>query len=320
VILREMTALYREYLAGRQTPLAEPPIQYADYASWQRKWLSGEVLDRQMDFWLGALEGAPFDLALPTDRPRPKVQTYSGAARPFELSRELTESLRTLGGRHNASLFMTLLAAFQTLLGRYSGQDELCVGSPIAGRNRAETEGLVGLFVNTLVLRGDLSGNPSFEELLARTREATLSAYAHQDLPFEQLVQRLQPERDMRRTPLFQVVLSLHNVPMPEMELPELSISPVVVPSDTAKFDLCLELEENDAGLKGWLEYNTDLFDRSTVDRILEHFAALLEQIVSDPRQRLLDIPFATTESDFVETPLHPSLDRDEAFDFGGFR
>jgi myxalamid-type polyketide synthase MxaB len=320
VILREMTALYRAYRAGRPSPLKEPSIQYADYASWQRKWLSGELLNRQLDFWVGELEGASFDLALPTDRPRPKVQTFRGAAHPFGLSRELTESLSNLGRRHNASLFMTLLAAFQTLLSRYSGQDQICVGSPIAGRNRVETEALVGLFVNTLVLRGDLSGNPRFEELLARTREATLRAYAHQDLPFEQLVQRLQPERDMRRTPLFQVVLSLHNVPIPDLELPEISISPLAVASDTAKFDLVLELSESEAGLKGWLEYNTDLFDPPTIERMSGHFAALLERIVSDPGQRLLDIPFASTESGLLETPLHPTLDRDEAFDFGGFR
>ena len=189
---------------------------------------------------------------------------------------------------------MTLLAAFQTLLYRYTGQEDICIGSPIANRNRSETEGLIGFFVNTLVLRTDMSENPSFQELLGRVREVALGAYAHQDLPFEQLVEALQPERSLSHQPLFQVMFALQNAPMPALELPDLTLSSLKIDSGTAKFDLTLSMEDTEQGLVGSLEYNTDLFDAATITRILKHFQTLLEGIVANPEQRLLALPLLT--------------------------
>src|SRR5205085_1638025 len=208
VLVREVAALYEAYVEGRESPLAELTIQYADFALWQQEWLSGEVLDGQLQYWKRQLGGAPAVLDLPTDRIRPTLQSYRGAVQPLALSTEVSEALKALGRRESVTLFMTLLAAFQTLLYRYVRQDEIVVGSPIANRNRAETEQLIGFFVNTLVLRTDMSGDPSFRELLGRVREVALGAYEHQDVPFEQLVDELVTDRDRSRTPLFQVLFN----------------------------------------------------------------------------------------------------------------
>jgi len=294
VLIRELAALYEAFSTGKPSPLPELPIQYADFAHWQRQWLQGEVLAAQLSYWQQQLAGAPAVLELPTDRPRPAVQTFRGATQFLALPEPLSQKLKTLSQRSGVTLFMTLLAAFQTLLYRYTGQEDICIGSPIANRNRSETEDLIGFFVNTLVLRTDMSENPSFKELLLRVREVTLGAYAHQDLPFEQLVEALQPERNLSHQPLFQVMFVLQNAPMSALELPDLTLSSLNIDSSTAKFDLTMSMEDTEQGLVGSLEYNTDLFDAATISRMREHFQTLLEGIVAEPDQRLSDLPLLT--------------------------
>ncbi|MFL9817591.1 amino acid adenylation domain-containing protein [Tolypothrix campylonemoides VB511288_2] len=299
VLVNELAAIYQA--AYNNVPIALPklPIQYADFAVWQRQWLQGEELTKQVGYWKEKLAGAPALLEMPTDRPRPAIQTYKGATEKFKLSQELCEALTALSQRQGVTLFMTLLAAFQILLYRYSGQTDICVGTPIANRNRAETEGLFGLFLNTLVLRGNLSGNPSFVDFLLQVRSVALGAYAHQDLPFEQLVEQLQPERSLSHTPLFQVMFVLHNTPMQVLQLPNLTLSPLELESSTAKFDLNLTLkntaqgfsENTDVGLSGFLDYNTDLFDATTIARMAEHYLTLLEAVVANPHQKISELP-----------------------------
>jgi len=291
VFLRELAALYEAFCNNVPLVLPELPIQYADFAVWQRQWLQGEVLESQLAYWKQQLDDAPALLELPTDRVRPAVQTFRGAFQTFTLSKELSDALMTLSQRQGATLFMTLLAAFQTLLYRYTGQTDICVGTPVANRNRSEIEELIGFFVNTLVLRTDVSGNPSFEDVVSRAREVALGAYAHQDLPFEQLVEELQPVRSLSYTPLFQVMFALQNAPMPSLELPGLTLNPLATESATAKFDLTLSVENTEQGLVGSWEYNTDLFDAATITRMAGHFQTLLEGIVANPEQRLLNLP-----------------------------
>ncbi len=296
VLLRELGALYGAFSAGRPSPLPDLSIQYVDHAVWQREWLSGDVLRAQLDYWKKQLAGAPPALELPTDRPRPAVQTYRGATVPIALSRELSAGLAALGRREGVTLFMTLLAAFQVLLARYTGQDDIVVGSPIAGRTHVETEGLIGFFVNTLVLRTDLSGEPTFRELLARVREVTLGAYTHQEVPFEKLVQELAPARDLSRSPLFQVMLLLQNAPREALSLGEVTLGIVDVERTTAKFDLSLSLSETGEGLRGTLEYSTDLFEAATAARMAGHLQVLLEGIVSDPPRPVSALPILTPD------------------------
>ena len=272
LLVGELKLLYQAFCENQPSPLPELPIQYADYALWQRGWLQGEVLARQVNYWKQQLAGAPEVLALPTDRPRPAIQSYRGALLSDELPRPLLSALRELSRREGGSLFMTLLAAFQTLLSRYTGVEDVLVGSPIANRNRVEVEGLVGFFVNTLVMRGDLSGDPSFRTLLRRTREVALGAYAHQDLPFEKLVEELQPERNLSHSPLFQVMLVLQNAPVESVQLAGLEASPLPIESRTSKFDLTLFIREREGGLHATVEYNTDLFEGETIRRMLGHY------------------------------------------------
>ncbi|HEU4562902.1 MAG TPA: condensation domain-containing protein, partial [Longimicrobium sp.] len=287
VIYREMTALYAAYREGRESPLPELAVQYADYAVWQREQLEGEVLDRQLAYWRERLADAPALLELPTDHPRPPVQTYRGASVPVELSPELLERLRALARSEGATLYMTLLGAFQVLLSKYAGSDDVVVGSPIAGRTRAEVEELIGFFVNTLVLRTDLGGDPSFRETLGRVREATLGAYAHQEVPFEKLVAELQPERSLSHSPLFQVMFTLQGIGGRGDALPGMKVSGVGEAMEIAKFDLSLDLAATPQGLLGTLNYNTDLFERGTVERMLGHLARVLEQVAADADVRL---------------------------------
>ncbi|MBD0328231.1 MAG: non-ribosomal peptide synthetase, partial [Pyrinomonadaceae bacterium] len=293
VFLRELTALYAAFLAGKESPLPELPIQYADYALWQRQWLQGEVLDKQLAYWKQQLADLPV-LQLPTDHPRPAVQSFEGAEQFLVLSEKLSEGLRALSQREGVTLFMTLLAAFQVLLQRYSGQSEVVVGSPIAGRNRAEVEGLIGFFVNTLVLRTDFSGEPSFREVLRRVREVCLGAYAHQDVPFEKLVEELRPQRDLSRTPLFQVFFNLLNFSDNDLELPELTTGNNGDYEVTAKFDLTLYAGERDRCIQLVLVYSTDLFERTTIRRMLGHFQVLLESIVAQPERHVSTLPLLT--------------------------
>ena len=294
VLFRELTVLYRAFASGVPSPLPGLPIQYADYALWQRRGLRGEVLASQLVYWKQQLDGAPVVFELPTDRPRPALQTFQGAKQSWLVSLRLTEALTALSRQEGVTLFMTLLAAFQALLHRYTSQTDIVLGSPIACRTRRETEGLLGFFVNTLVLRTDLGGNPSFRELLRRVREVVVGACAHQDLPFEKLVEELQPERNLSHSSLFQVMFAFQNVPRLPLELPGLTLSPLEVDSGTAKFDLTLDLEQEANGLRGSVEYNTDLFDPSTIARMQGHFQALLEGIVANPAQRLAELPLLT--------------------------
>jgi amino acid adenylation domain-containing protein len=293
VLDRELEAFYTAYDSGAAATLPPLPVQYADYAVWQRSWLSGAVLERQLGYWREQLAGlAP--LELPTDHARPARLSYRGDVERLELQAELVASLKALARQHNATLYMVLLAAFQVLLMRYSGQEDIAVGSPVAGRNRPELEGLIGFFVNTLVMRGDLSGNPRFSELLAQTRNYALDAYAHQDLPFEKLVEELKPERDMSRNPLFQVMFALQNTPEGDLHLAGLHSERLPLHNGTAKFDLTLSLTEQTEGLHGVLEYATDLFDAATIARLAGHFTTLLEEIVADPEQRIGLLPLLT--------------------------
>ncbi|MGH7834634.1 MAG: amino acid adenylation domain-containing protein, partial [Candidatus Binatia bacterium] len=293
ILMRELAALYADFCAGQPSRLPELPIQYADFAVWQRRWLQGEILERQLTYWKRQLAALPVT-ALPTDRPRPRFQSFRGAHRSVTLSESLSESLKNLSRREGVSLFMTLLAAFQTLLHRYTGQSDITVGSPIAGRNRQEIEGLIGFFVNTLVLRCDLSGDPTFPELLRRVRETALDAYVNQDLPFDRLVEELQPERDPSRHPLFQAMFALQNAATGDMKIAGLTASPVSIDRQTAKFDISLSMLDSDRGLTAFLAYNTDLFDAATMDRLLDHFQTLLQGVVADPARRLSDLPILT--------------------------
>jgi amino acid adenylation domain-containing protein len=265
-------------------------VQYADYAAWQRTWLRGGALERQLAYWRDRLAGAAA-LDLPADRPRPPAPAYQGATLRFTLPAELVKAARGLGQREGCTLYMVLLAAFQALLHRYSGQDDLCVGTPIAGRGRAETEGLIGFFVNTLVLRADLSGDPPFRELLGQVREAALGAYAHQDLPFERLVEELQPQRDPSRHPIFQVMFVLQNAPQEALELAGLTVTPWDVDSGTSKFDLTLRLTERDGELRGELEYSAELFEGGTAARLAGHYGALLAAACADPGRAVSRLP-----------------------------
>ncbi|CAN2534203.1 Linear+gramicidin+synthase+subunit+D [Methylocapsa aurea] len=292
VLLREFVALYEARLAGRPSPLPELAIQYADYAVWQRDWLRGEVLDRQLAYWRDKLGGAPPALDLPTDHPRPPRQDHAGARLSFTIAKHVADRLAALGREEGATLFMTLLAAFQLLLSRYSGQRDISVGAPVANRRRLELEQLIGFFVNTLVMRTDLSGDPSFRVLLARVRETALGAQAHQDLPFERLVEDLRPVRDMSRDPLFQVMFSLQNAPKTAAAVSGLRFEPLAAEGTSAKFDLTLSIAETDNGLAASLEYATALFEASTIDRMARHYCALLDGIARDPDRRIgeLDI------------------------------
>jgi len=293
ILWGELAALYRAFSRGEANPLPELPVQYADYAVWQRQWLHGKFLERQLSYWKHQLAGISA-LDLPRDRPRPAIQTYRGDKQSLVLPQTLSNQLQGLSRKEGVTLFMTLLAAFQTLLHRYSGQDDIVVGSPIAGRTRSETEGLIGFFVNTLVLRNDLSGNPPFRDLLHRVRQMALGAYEHQDIPFDKLVEELHPDRDLSRSPLFQVMFAFQNAPRQSRELPGLTVSPVEIINETAKFDLSLYTWEEKEGLRARLEYNTDLFDAATIHRMLAHFATLVQGIVTNPDRHLSDLPILT--------------------------
>ncbi|MCW5312699.1 amino acid adenylation domain-containing protein [Nostoc sp. KVJ3] len=294
VIVREVAALYKSFSGDKPSSLPNLTIQYADFAIWQRQWLQTEIQLSQMAYWKQQLGGNLPILQLPTDRPRPAIQTFRGRKQSWQISKVLTEALKSFSRREAVTLFMTLLAAFKTLLYRYTNQADILIGSPIANRNRSEIEPLIGFFVNTLVLRTDLSENPSFKELLRRVREVTLDAYAHQDLPFEQLVEELQPQRNLSHTPLFQVMLILQNAPMEVLKLPGVILSPMEVETETAMFDITVFLTETEQGLMSVFEYNSDLFDAATINRMQGHFQILLEGIVANPDRCLSDLPILT--------------------------
>jgi non-ribosomal peptide synthetase component F/acyl carrier protein len=294
VFFRELTALYTAFSTGKPSALPALPLEYRDFALWQRMWLQGAILEAQLTYWKQQLGGNLPILELPADRPRPSLQSFRGACQSLVLPQRLTEALKALSRQEGVTLFMTLLAAFKTLLYRYTGQEDLIIGTPIAGRTRVETEALIGFFVNTLVLRTNMGGNLPFRELLGKVRAVALDAYDHQDLPFEKLVDELQLERSSSHAPLVQVMFALQNAPQPVLKLPGLTLDQMDVESGTAKFDLTLSMRDTEQGSTGTLEYATDLFDHATISRMLVHFQTLLEGIVAHPEHRLADLPLLT--------------------------
>ncbi|NJR39397.1 MAG: amino acid adenylation domain-containing protein [Leptolyngbyaceae cyanobacterium CSU_1_4] len=308
ILIRELSFFYTAFVEGRVPVLPSLPIQYPDFACWQRNGLQKNVLEEQLIYWRKQLQDLPA-LHLPSDRPHPAVQTYRGATYPLQFSPKLTRALEDFSQQSGVSLFMTLLAAFQTLLYRYTGQEDVAIGSPIANRHRSELEGLIGFFVNSLVMRSNLSGNPSFCTLLERVRDVALEAYEHQDLPFERLVEELDPDRDLSRNPLFQVAFALQNAPMQSLELPGLILEPAPLELGSVRFDLEVHLwesahglrslwqsqdEQSQEGLSGFISYSTDLFDQDRISRLVGHFQTLLEGIVSHPNTRISDLPLLT--------------------------
>jgi len=297
ILFDELRTLYHDFAAGESSTLPELEFQYADFSAWQRKSLQGTVLETQLAYWKKQLAGAPALLELPTDRPRPAVQSYRGARQSCFLTNDLTQGLRSLCQREGATLFMTLLAAFQTLLSRYTGQEDIVIGSPVAGRNRTETEGMIGFFINTLALRCDLHEDPTFKELLRRVREVALEAYGHQDLPFEKLIEELNLGREMDRTPLFQVFFNLLNASSESNQTlsaaeQETAAFPLTIPAiESTKFDLTLYALNHDRHVRLDLVYNTDLFDAATITKMFGHFKTLLEAILVNPEQRLSTLP-----------------------------
>ncbi|MCG8620153.1 MAG: amino acid adenylation domain-containing protein, partial [Desulfobacterales bacterium] len=289
VFNRELSLIYTALLKGNRIPLPALPVQYADFAAWQRRQLTGEILENQLNYWRRHLDGL-LPLNLLTDKPRPSEASYRGDRVVFRISAELTAGIKALGKDAGCSLFMTLLAGFSVLLSRYTGQADIAVGSPIAGRTQTETESLIGFFVNTLVMRTDLSGAPTFRDVLGRVRKTALSAYAHQDLPFEQIVSELAPERDVSRNPLVQVVLALQNAPMDEMSIEGLAVRPAKYGHVTVRMDMEVHLWEFEGELLGSLLYCTDLFERETVQRLADHFVHLLGDAAADPDTRIGDL------------------------------
>ena len=290
VVRREIASLYAEFLHGQSASLPDLPIQYADYTVWQRHSLQGGVLEDLLAYWKMQLANLP-RLQLPTDWPRPSVQGCRGARKYFSLRETTARSLTALGRQQDVTLFMVLLAAFQTLLHRYSGQTDIVTGTPVAGRRRAELENLIGFFLNMLVLRIDLSGNPTFRELLARTRQTCLDAYAHDDLPFEILVEELKSERNINQNPLFQVTFVLQNFPKAPFESSGIVARELDIDPGIARFDLHVFMTEDENELKGYFEYNTDLFDAGTIERMVAHFETLLKGVAGNPEQRISECP-----------------------------
>src|ERR1044071_6940213 len=300
ILIREMAELYQAFSTGRQSPLPDLPVQYADYAVWQREWLTGERLERQLTYWMDRLAGSPPLIGLHTDHPRSRVQTHNGATESRQLDDELSEALAAFGRERQATIFMVLLAALNVLLYRYTGQDDLLVGTPVSTRGRVETEGLIGCFLNTLVLRNDLSGDPDFQTVLERVREVTLGAFANQDLPFEMLIDEMQPERSLSHTPLFQVMF-VHKIVTEGRRVAEeakkssdMLISACEEDNQTAKFDLTFGAVESGDRLTLGLEYKTDLFERASILRMLDHCENLLRAVVVDPLRPISELPLLT--------------------------
>ncbi|MGZ4134918.1 MAG: condensation domain-containing protein [Tumebacillaceae bacterium] len=296
VFIRELAALYAAFASDTECELPELPLQYADYSLWQQEWLQGEVLEEQLAYWREKLGGTLPVLQLPTDRPRPEVQTFKGLTRKLMLSRELSDRVHQLCQSEGVTLYMALLTAFKTLMHRYTGLEDVIVGSPIAGRNQEEIENLIGFFVNTLVLRTDLSGQPSYRELLSRVREVSLGAYGHQDVPFEKLVEELQPERSTGISPLFQVVFALSNDQVGTIACGDLMVEQILIDHNTAKFDLTLGVTDTAEGLELTWNWNTDLFAESSILRLGQHFAQLLESITAHPEWPIAQFDLVTKQ------------------------
>ncbi|HVF54593.1 MAG TPA: amino acid adenylation domain-containing protein, partial [Pyrinomonadaceae bacterium] len=312
VLIKEVASLYESYSEGRESPLAELPVQYADYAVWQREYLRGEVLERQLAYWRRQLAGARQVLELPTDRPRPPVQTFDAATEQFGLGETLSAHVKRLSREQGCTLYMTLMAGFEVLLGRYSGQEDMLIGTAIANRQQAETESLIGFFVNTLVMRADLSREPTFVELMGRVREVALGAYAHQDVPFERLVEEIAPERSLSQTPLFQVAFGVYNESEQKLEIAGLEVSGADSVTETGRFDLTLWMWEEQSGeIRGRWIYNTDLFDAGTAARMSRHLTRLLESAAAAPGERIGKLAMLTDEE--INQQLQRKRTREEA-------
>ena len=292
VFIRELTALYEAFCAGLPSPLPRLAMQYKDFALWQRRWMQGEVLEKHLSYWKRQLDGAPASLNLPFDRPRPAVRTFQGASQSLVLSKELTEELKGLSVRENASLFMTLLAAFDTLLYQYTNQEDLVVLTHVAGRNRPELEGLIGYFINNLVMRSDLSGEPTFRELLGRVRRVAIEAYEYQDLPVIKLIDALEP--DLSLSLKSQVMFLLQNIPKKTFKFPDMALGSLNVKKGTVNRDLVFIMSESKDGLSGIMSYSVDLFDASTIQQMLQSFSTLLYGIVAAPDKRISDFTTRT--------------------------
>src|SRR6185369_8692340 len=297
VLIGEFVQLYEAFVAERPSPLPDLPIQYADYAYWQRQWLQGDVLETQLAYWRRQLGTNFTETPLPLDRPRSAIQSFRGAYENFVLAKDLSDQLKALSRREGVTVFMLALAAFKAMLHSYSGSSDIVVGTDVANRNRIETENLIGFFANQLVLRTDLSGDPSFSEILARVREVALGAYAHQDLPFDKVVEALNPERDLSRNPLFQVMFGFKNAPMSDLKLPELSLTSFPLQDGTAVFDLSFYLTDTEQGLTGLVRYNTDIFDAATILHMWQRYERLLSFAVGDPARRLSELRALLEES-----------------------
>jgi amino acid adenylation domain-containing protein/non-ribosomal peptide synthase protein (TIGR01720 family) len=307
IVIREFSALYSAFQQGKPSPLPPLSLEYPDFVCWQRDWFENHVLDHELSYWKRQLAGAPTELQLPTDYARPAVSSYRGQTFRFQLSAVLSEKLRQLARQEDSTLFMVLLAGFKVLLLRYTGQKDIVVGTAIANRNRREIEPLIGLFVNTLVLRSKLRGNHSFREVLQQVRTVALDAYAHQDLPFEKLVDELRADRDANRNPVFQVLFALQNAPQDELRLPGMSIRLMPLDTGTAKFDLYLSMEERGTELHGAFEFSTDLFRQATVARMAEHYERILDSVVREPQQPIAVLPILSKAEEQKITALHNS-------------
>ncbi|QIR40551.1 AMP-binding protein [Tolypothrix sp. PCC 7910] len=298
ILIQELAEIYKAFVQGLPSPLPELTIQYADFAYWQRQWLQGEVFRQQLHYWQQQLSGNIPVLQLPTDRPRPAIQTFTGKKQFFTFTKELSAAVKEFNQREGATQFMTLIAVFKTLLYCYTKQLDILAGSPIVGRTKTETQNLIGFFINTLVLRTDFGGNPSFREFLQRVRQVALAAFAHPDVPFEKLVEELQPERNLSYNPLFQVMFILQNAPIPAIELPELTLQPQEVDSGTSKFDLKFSIWESAAGFQGSLEYKIELFNSTTITRMINHFEMLISRVIENPDIRVDELETILSETD----------------------
>ena len=297
VLFRELAALYDAILLGQAAELPELPVQYADFAIWQRRWLDSEELQRQTSYWLERLAGLPPLLELPTDRPRGATMRYRGASVLRVLPPALANDLRALGREHGCTLFMVMLSAFFVLLQRYSGRADLAVGTPMGGRPRTGLENLIGFFINTVVMRADLEGDPGFADLLHQVRDIALGAHANQELPFEKLVEELQPERELSYSPIFQVMFDLQEEPRWRLPLKNLEVVPeVVFSSRTSSFDLTLSVRQAENGLDAMFEYDTDLFDEASIERLASHYQTLLESIVAEAGQAISALSLTSPE------------------------
>ncbi|HET6978726.1 MAG TPA: condensation domain-containing protein [Pyrinomonadaceae bacterium] len=300
LLVSEVQTLYTAYSEDRPSPLPELPIQYADYARWQRDWFKGAVFERQLAYWRERLRGAPTTLTLPPDRPRPAPRKFRGETHSVRFSAEVSGELRRISREQGTTLFMTMLAAFDILLSYYTKQTDIVIGTPVGGRMRAETEPLIGFFINTLVLRGDLSGDPTFLELLQRVKNDLLGALAHQDVPFEKLVEELQPERNLSYTPLFQVSFTLQKAQRTGITLPGLTLAPIGTTRGTTQYDLAMNLIDAEFEIAGMLEYDTDLYDGETILRMIKRFELLLSGLVASPSARLSELlaPLAAADAE----------------------